>query len=562
MKSTKKREIGLGDSLYGIPLDDILTPEEINSMRKDTSAASRRKRRERKKKSYNKRLALNKIKLPKIKITKNIINIVSAVALVLILLLIFKNPIIARIAPKKYVADAFCETVSKVEYETEQIIENIFGFDLFDKKELTLSANGSIDADSANIANDLSVNIETGFSRKNSNAVARWQCVYGGEELISSTAYINEDEVGISVPQIFSEYWTAPANSFGKEWNESGLRKVLYFDAVGEDADLSFLNTFGRKTFISEQGKKEAERLTKRLISSSKAKYNGKTEIDVNGESKLARSVVFSFAQEDITEYLTGILHLTQEDEELSKVLSAIGKSEQVGLLFDDVSARLANSVIINDARITLAVYKNVVRSAQLDISYTENGKNPRIIALLSSEDLKYLTDNIKFWVDVKGSDKDFSYTLSSSGNHSGGKKVFTDITSVNLVSNGYNYSLNSEVALDFKEGTVNGSITGADIYSTKALSYSGICTKKGGLKLELADVNTSTTGNYPRKLSGKLNVSIVPDMKISKINTSNKKFILDYSKAEAENYLMRLEQTDSVKKIVATVNSIFNKAE
>lgn len=561
MKSTKKREIGLGDSLYGIPLDDILTPEEINSMRKDTSAASRQKRRERKKKSDDKRLDLNKIKLPEIKFTKNIVNIIVAIAVVLILLLIFKNPIIARIAPKMYIADAFGETVSKVEDETEQIIKNVFGFDLFDKKELTLSANASIDADSANIADDLSVNIETGFSRKNTNVIAKWKCLYGGEEFISSTAYINEDEVGISAPQIFSEYWSAPANSFGKEWNESGLRKVLYADAVGEDADLSFSNTFGRKTFISKQGKEEAERLTEKLISSSKAKYNGKTEIAVNGESKLARSVVFTFAQEDITEYLTGMMRLTQEDAELSKVLSAIGKSEQVGLMFDDISGRLADSIIINDARITLAVYKNAVRSAQLDISYAENGKNPRIIALLSLENLKNLTDDIKFWIDVKGSEKDFSYTLSSSGNHSG-KKAVNDITSVNLVSNGYNYSLNSEVAFDFKEGTVNGSITGSDIYSTKALSYSGICTKKGGLKLELADVNTSTTGNYPRKLSGKLNLSIVPDMKISKINTSNKKFILDYSKAEAENYLTRLEQTDSVKKFMATVNNIFNKAE
>ena len=405
------------------------------------------------------------------------------------------------------------------------------------------------------------MNIEAGYSRKNYNAIAKWQCLYGGEELISSTAYINEDEVGISAPQIFSEYWTAPAISFGKEWNESGLRKVLYADAVGEDADLSFSNTFGRKTFISEQGEKEAEHLTEKLISSSKAKYNGKTEIAVNGESKLARSVVFTFAQEDITDYLTGLMRLTQEDAELSKVLSTIGKSEQVQLLFDDISGRLADSIIINDARITLAVYKNAVRSAQLDISYAENGKNPRIIALLSSENLKYLTDDIKFWIDVKGGDKDFSYTLSSSGNHSG-KKTVNDITSINLVNNGYNYSLNSEVAFDFKEGTVNGSITGADIYSTKALSYSGICTKKSGLKLELTDVNTSTTGNYPRILSGKLKIGIVPDMKISKINTSNKKFILDYSKAEAENYLMRLEQTDSVKKFVATVNNLFNKAE
>ena len=130
MKSTKKREIGLGDTLYGIPLDDILTPEEINSMRKDTSAASRKKRRERKKKSSNKRIDFNKIKLPEIKFTKNIINIVCAIAVVLILLLIFKNPIIARIAPKMYIADAFGETVAKVEDETEQIIKSVFGFDL------------------------------------------------------------------------------------------------------------------------------------------------------------------------------------------------------------------------------------------------------------------------------------------------------------------------------------------------------------------------------------------------------------------------------------------------
>ncbi|MBQ6999262.1 MAG: hypothetical protein IJN62_05695 [Clostridia bacterium] len=562
MKSTKKREIGLGDNLYGIPLDDILTPDELSQMRKDTSAMNRRKRREKKKRTESKKINFNKIKIPKIKFTKNVRYILAVIAVMLLLFLILKKPITARITPKMYVGDALKETVLSVENETQQIMKGVFGFDLFDEKELTVSASGGVDADSNNMISDLSVNIEAGYSKKSSNAIARWQYLHSGEEFVSSTVYLNDEEVGFNVPQLFGEYWTAPAKSFGKEWNESGLRKVLYADAVGEDADISFSNTFCRQTFISAQGKKDAEHLTEKLISSAKAKYNGKTEIAINGESKLARSFVFEFEQQDIISYFVQIKDLIFKDSELSKSLSAAGELDRIQVMLDDISSRLAGSIKINDARLTFAVYKDAVRSCEVYISYAENGNNPIISALLSSESLKHITDDIKFWINVTGSDNDFSYTLSTNGNHNGSGKKFTDSTTVTLSNGGYNYSLNSDIALDLKDGSVSGSITGEDIYSTKTLIFGGTCAKKNGLKIELADVSTETSGNYPRTIAGKLNVSIVPDMTISKINTSNKKLILDYSKAEAENYLMRLEQTDSVKNLIATVNSIFNKAE
>lgn len=562
MKSTKKREIGLGDNLYGIPLDDILTPEQLEQMRKDSSAAKRRSRKIRRKKSAEKKIDFKKIKLPEFSFTKNTVYITGAIMAVVVLLLIFKNPIVARVAPKLYVSDAIGETLSFVKNESDQIIKGVFGFDLFDKKELTVTAHGGVDADSYNTASDLAMNVEAGYSKKGKSAIAKWQYLYGGEEFVSSTAYLNDEEVGFNVPQLFGEYWTAPAKTFGKEWNESGLRKALYADAVGEDADLSFSNIFDGRALLSAEGEKTATGLTEKLMSSAKAKYSGKTEIAINGESKLARMFNFTFAQADINDYLIAMMRLVLEDSESSKTLSAMGELEQAKLMADDITGRLTDSIVIEDAQLIFAVYKGAVRSIELNVSYAENGSNPRITALLSSESLKNITDTIRFWIDVKGSDKDFSYALSTSGNHTAKGKKFTDTTSVTLSREGYNYSLNSDVTLDFKEGIVSGSLTGTDIYTTKTLNYTGTCTKKGGLQLELTDVEASTIGNAPRTLAGKVDFSVVPDMKIARPNTSNKKLILDYSKAEAENYLMRLEQTDSVKNLIATADSIFKKAE
>ncbi len=562
MRSTKKREIGLGDNLYGIPLDDIMTPEEINSMRKDTSATSRRKRRERKRKAESKKPDFNKIKLPQIKFTEKTTYIIAVTATLVLLFLIFKNPIIARFAPKVYIADAWGETVSSVEDETERIIKNFFGFDLFDKKELSVLANGSVISDSLEVTDGISVDFESGFSQKNRNAIARWRCVHNSEEFFSTSAYMNEEEIGISIPQLFGEYWVAPAKTFGKEWNESGLRKVLYADSLGEDADFSFSNTFGRKVFISKQGKKKAECLTEKFISSAKAKYNGKTEIAVNGNSKLAQSFLFEFRQQDIVEYITEMMSLVTRDNELSKVISSSGKGEQLKLMFNDFSKRLEESIVISDAHLIFSVYKGAVRSVELDITYSENGQSPRIVGLVSSSNLKNITDDINLSLNVSGSDKDFSYTLSATGNHSGADKQFTDTTLVSISKAGYEYSLNSDIALDFKNGSVNGNITGTDNFSSKTLTYNGICAKKGGLKLQLDDVKADLSGNQPRSFGGKLNLSIVPDMKTGKINTANKKLILDYSKAEAENYIMRLEQTDSAKKFIVQMNTLFNKTE
>lgn len=558
MKSTKKREIGLGDNLYGIPLDDILTPEQLEHMRQNPPTATKRERRYRKPKT--KKFDIKQIKLPEVHFTRKILYIIGAVAAVLILLLIFKNPIAVRLAPKLYVSEAMEETMAAISHEADKIVDGIFGFDALEEKELTVTAEAGVSSDSYGNISNLSMKAQTGYSKKNENATAKWHYLYGGEEIASSTIYLNNDEIGLNIPQLFGEYWVAPAESFGKEWNESGLRKALYAGAIGEDADLSFSNLFGEMSLLSPRGMKEAAQLTEKLMSSAIAKYDGKTEIAVNGESKLARNFRFSFAQEDIREYLSSMMQLVLNDAESKNLLSAMNMYDDARDAFEDLSLRIAESIHVSMAWVDFAEYKGKIMAVTAHVGYLENGVDQAADFCISSERLKNMIDSVRISYGITGGGNQFAYSLYTSGNHTADGKVFTDTTTITTSTHGYTYTLDSNITLNFKEGQAYGKLTGTDIYTTKTLSYGGTCSKKGGLKLELTNVNASTTGNAPRVFTGNARLSVVPDMIVDKINPTNKRMILDYSKAEAENYLMRLEETDNVKNFLSTIDSIFNR--
>lgn len=563
MKSTKKREIGLGDNLYGIPLNDILSPEQIEKMKQNPPSARRRKvKAEQKRRSEKRRNNSPKFKIPEINMSPKMMYIIGAIAATLILLLILKNPISVRIMPKLYVSEAMGNSVSLVKKELGDAVENIFGFDISDAKKMTVTAKGTIGADSSGVLSNLAMNIQAGYSKKAKNATGMWQYLHNDEEFASATVYLNDEEIGFNVPQLFGEYWVAPPTEFGNRWNESGLRKALYAETIGEDADLSFTNIFENRALMSEKGVKEAKQLTEKLYSGADAKYNGRTEIIIDGKSKSARQFRFTFDQGSINEYLISMMQLILNDSESSEVLSYSGKLENIKALFDDLTGRLTNNISITDATMYIAEYKGEVRNITLKVAYTENGANPSIMFSVSTESPKNIIDTINASFDFFGGDKNISYLLKSSGNHIGKGKLFTDNTSLKMTSGDYSYSFDNEITLDFKEGITSGKMMGTDNYTSKALSYSGKCASKKGFVLELSEMWASVTGEVNRNLTGSGYFELKPDMLMSKVNTTNKKMILDYSKAEAENYLKRLEETDSVKNFLAKIDSIFKAEE
>ncbi len=560
MNSTKKREIGVGNNLYGIPIDDILTPEQLESMKKNPPSSKRRKLRAERKRRKKERRSFKNIKLPQLQLTNNVKYAILAALVIIVFLSIFKNPIAVRIAPKLYAAEAFEDSVKRVEKELENTVKGVFGFKVFDVNNLTVTAGGEIDNDSSNTMNNLAMNLQAGYSKKNKTASGAWQYLHRDEEFASASMYLNDEEIGLNIPQIFAEYWISPSGTFGKKWNESGLRQALYAEPIGESADLSFSNIFGGRRLLSDKGMKKAAQLTEKLFDSSDAAYDGKTEIAVNEKSKLARQIKFTFSHDAIARYLIGMMRLIEEDEESAEILSYLGKTEQLSAYFEDVEGRLTDSIKIKEVYLEAAEYKGAVRSVQLNAVYEENGSPNTITCILTSESLKSVTDAIGLQFNYQSFDKSFSYNISSKGNHTSEGKLFTDNTAIEVVSDGYTYRFNSELSLDFKEGTVTGSALGEDKYSSKSISYSGACKNKKGIELSLDNIQATVTGNIPRSLSGNGHIKLEPSLTMPKLNTSNKKMILDYTKAEAESYIARLEETDSVKKLLEKVNSIFKK--
>lgn len=550
MKSTKKRERGLGDNLYGIPLDDILTPEQLEHMKK-TSAAQVRERRRRKSEERK-----NKFRIPEIRLTRNAWYIVAVVAVFLILVMIFKNPIVSGIAPKLYVSEAMENTFKRIGKESDDALKGIFGFNIADKKELTVTARGGVSDDSYGGIAGLSMNSQIGYSKKDKNLSGNWHYFLDGQEFASASMYLNDEEIGFNMPQLFGEYWVASAPDFGKKWNDSGFRRAIYESKMSESTDLSFSNLFRDRNLLSEDGMKWASKLLKKLVSSSNAEYLGKADISVDGKVKKGRSFKYAFPQAETENYLISLINLILNDADAAQNMSFPGSYDEILMEAEDFKGRLTDSINIDSLTASFTEYKGSIMCVSINAAYTENGVQTVLNFELSFENSKNIIDNMHFSLTSSGG-KNYSAEVTTSGNHLAKGKVFTDATTLVISTDDSVFKLNSSVSLDYKNGQASGEIIKTDSNGTATVSYSGICSRKGGFTLELADVNLSRAGNAAGTIAGNLYIDIDSDMNIGKINAPNKKLILELNKTEAESYIQKLEESDGVRKFLDIVESI-----
>ena len=81
------------------------------------------------------------------------------------LLIVFKNPIMSRIAPKLYVSSAIEQTVSEIADDSEDNIKSFLGFDLRKKKEFSLRFEGKAHSDTLSYMDGISIGGNVGYSK-------------------------------------------------------------------------------------------------------------------------------------------------------------------------------------------------------------------------------------------------------------------------------------------------------------------------------------------------------------------------------------------------------------
>ena len=545
MKTTKKREVGVGNNLYGIPIGDILSPDELDAIREDISKAPKKKR-ERKKKQKNYKIALPDFKKITFKFTKKEMYVALILSVLFVVFLIFKDPVCIRLFPKLYISDSVDNTISGIFGETDDCLNNIFGFDIFDSKEASVVFDGEILNDSQGVANGLSVGGNIGYSRKNKNVSGVLEYLDNGELLTSASFYLNDKEVGFSLPEITGEYWVAPTQTFGKQWNNSGFRKASYQKEIDENTDISFSNIFDGKGLVTKSGLKKLAKIKDKFISSSKCGYVGKKLLTVGENEINCRNYSFSLNGDDAEKYVKSFIDILLNDDGVRKKLLLFGEETGAIEKMQDISKRLSESISLDNISGNILVCHDKISKIWFRTYCVENNVTvPLTLELILSG--KNITDDINLKITAGDN---YLIELHTLGNRTD-KNIFTDKTYLKI-SNGTSYKKwEDNLIFDIKNGSVSGTVSFDNSGNGWEIKYSGKSKSKNNISLELDKIDITLLGSEPRKLSAKLNAEIQPKLNVGKMNGGGKRQILDMNKLDMENHLKYLQENEKMKAFI-----------
>jgi len=546
-------EKGIKDNYYGIPLDDIFSPEELSDLKKERYRVTEKRVKRTKEKQCKKKLEFH--------LDRKICYIICGVIIFVILTMLANNPVTAFVAPRQYVLSAAEETVSKMLDSFDRVTEGIFGFNIPGFKSMTADLSATVTSDSSGELSDVSVKSILGISKKRKEATLSSVYFKAGERVLTSSAYLNDNEIGVNYAELFGEYLTAPAQSFGEKWNGSGLKKVLYADEIDNECEMSFTNLFLCEKFLSDEGSKKLEKKADKLFSSAKAKYVGKDNAYVNGRNVRARKFKFSFEPTELKDNIIDLCEIILNDSRKTKCFPGTLHSS-IFELVENINSRITDSVDFGqEVVVYFSVYDGVIVEAETKVQYTENLHNAALSFELLFENTKTLTDALKIKYSVDRENDKYSYSLVSSGNHSMKKDLFSDKINIDIVDNGYIKSVSSDLKLDFKNGQAIVAFQENDGDDMTSAEISGTCSKGRGarLKLDSIKVLSAKNGEY-REIAANADVAVTPDMSAEKLNVSGKKPILDLDKSEAESYLRKIEDTDNFRSVCHKLPFMFDR--
>ncbi len=551
MAKTNTTEKGIRDNLYGIPLDNIYTPEEISDLEKArveriTKSRRRRARKQREKKRF----------APP---TRKQAFIGVAILSALILLMLIKTPLIVRLNPRLYVSNTIEDTVKSMANERARITKSLFGFDLFTAPDVSAEFAADITADSKGLATGVSVKGNGQIMSKFKEASLTTEFADGDNPFFTMSAYLNEDEAGFNIRELFGEYWTVNTKDYGAKWNNSGFRKALYKDTVSDTADISYSTIFPMSEILTDKSIKSISKQADRLFSASYGKYLGKEEYTLNGKTVRGKTFRFGFDGEDLKKRIPAILDIALTDEIMVKKSDTVCRE-----LFKDMSElsrRISDDIVFSDVYAIIGEHDGKIISARLVAVYTNNMLPAALEMRFNIGDTDNVCNAVFVSADIRDGSRETYVSLSTKGNHAMDKKSFTDRTVLTISKGGNLSEWSVESSIDLKSGdtvaVLGKSVNGV----SSSAEFSGTYKKQGGAGFDFTSINISAcepTG--VRLLSATGKITFGRGVLLGRHSPSGKRYILDMDKTDVETYIIKIEETDRYKFAKEKLEGIFGE--
>lgn len=378
------------------------------------------------------------------------------------------DKILLAVKPNLYLAMAVDNTFDTLEKEYA-LAEKVFGAGKIDmtqgyETKMKFGIDSLSVGDKEDMISNLAIQFINEYSKKKSQMSFNSSFIHKDETLVSLGGFWNDEEAGISIPELTKDYFVIETKKFGQKWNNSFLGSGY---SLNEDLDVSISKFITKnKPELSAETKEALKTESKNLLKKFEIQETMNDSVEIGDSTKKAICIDAVLDSKEFTDYLDTVLDILEDDEgfddyfdQLNGFYQSLGSpnSFDKDQYFKEMKDAI-KKIKLDDIELTFITYQKMIIGFDSDFvlnkdEYAES-KTKVSFGYYGEENM---IDEIRLDVGVKSKAQNADLSIDLAGNHVPKNGEFSSKLTLKAKYNGDTVaSVNGNIAIDLEKKSNN----------------------------------------------------------------------------------------------------------
>lgn len=478
-----------------------------------------------------------------------------------------KDAIILAVKPELYLSNAVSSTIGRVSQEYKKSKSSIFNFG--DTKDNAVTSGMSVKFVGASSSKDyvarslgylkgFEVSQNSMYDPKGKQLAADLKCLYKGNSLVSGKLFWTDNEIGLSIPELFDEWVTVPSKDFGKRWAGSSLEYLTRAEFNNSiDLSISKMQELFKDAPMDLEALRKYDSLFRTLTANMRVVRNGKGYVTLEDGMKECTRLMVQLSTNSVKNALTEYIDIIINDKRIKERSEVLGMNPEfeINQLYSELNTlkrNIRDYVNFSDDAIIMYMYINggnvVMAETIFDMEVDGEYANFLITAGLKGRD--NLIDNVSLETEIEADGEKLTLLLESKGNHVPKGGLFNDNTLVELkVPYEDKITLEAQSRVDFNKRSDNMNFSaifkGADEFDMKLDGKGYYNSSNSGMELNFDEFNFDYKDNwedFKLQLAGNMFAKKGANIQIG-ADSGNRLNLLDMSENQLYDFSEDIEE-------------------
>ena len=383
---------------------------------------------------------------PKKKIVKPKLGIIAIVLVVILVVgILSKDYITYAISPELSVKLAAKETMDSIKRDYYKMESILFG-DVNSSQSQYLNMNLSIEDASHTdewvnqelyMLKGMGVGIESIYDDENKELIFNGKYQIAGEDIISAMVKLDDNELQLSIPELFESIISVPSKNFGEAWNSSIFGQESG-DVVNNNLDLSISNLQKNNNIeeMDEETKIAYMDALKLIFKDSIYEKGGTSNLNIGNGQKKANKTIITVQEESLKEGIIALLDALKSDNRIEYWTDNLNQDidyYEFNEAIEEAKREIRANFQMDSCTINLFTNNGNIVKSEIEIVADRTREDGTLSCNIELLGEKSPIDDFKLEFGVSDNEK---FIWQSKGNHTGNNNIFLDETRVAVTSN------------------------------------------------------------------------------------------------------------------------------